>query len=605
MCGIIGIVSHKNIVPSLMDGLKRMEYRGYDSAGIAVHAQPSFVYRKAKGKLAALQDRLASNPVEGFVGIGHIRWATHGAPTENNAHPHFADHVSLAMNGIIENWAELKAELEAAGFAFQSETDTEVMCHLVQHYLNQGQDVLDAFYQSLQRLEGSYAFVMMIHNEPEKIYVARHGSPLVIGLGESEMYVGSDALSLAPFTNKVVFLDEGDFGYVDLAGHTIYNKDRAIVDHPVIQHNLSADDTDKGGFDHFMLKEIYEQPKVLADLIDHYIDVENKTIKEMHLGFDVQKLSRMAFIACGTAYHCCLLSKYYMESLGGVAVDVDVASEYRYRDLVQQQNGVFVAFSQSGETADTLGALRRAKDEGQHIVTVVNVESSTMAREADDVLPTIAGPEIGVASTKAFIAQAFVGLCMAVWTGRKRGHLSAQAETQIVTAILELPRLFNHILDHTRCIEAVAQDISKASDLLYLGRKTCFPIALEAALKLKEISYIHAEGYASGEMKHGAIALIDENVPVVVLAPDDEVLEKTLSNMQEVAARKAKVTLIASSETCASAQALHHIPMPKVDKVIAPIVYTLPTQLLAYYAALALGKDVDQPRNLAKSVTVE
>ncbi len=605
MCGIIGMVGEKDVTSFLMNGLHRMEYRGYDSAGIVVYKEGEFLRRRAKGKVAALENVINDAPVDGNIGIGHIRWATHGAPTEVNAHPHFSQDVMVVHNGIIENWQVLKEELTAKGFVFQTQTDTEVIAHLIQDYFNEGLCAFKAFKAAIARLEGAYALAVMIRSRPHELFVARLGSPLVIGLGEGEMYVGSDPLSLALATDKVCFLEEGDYGVITKDEIELYNKNSEAVSRDIVETGLKAEHINKNGFEHYMLKEIYEQPAVFAALIEHYIDTEKKCVKDLSLPFDVQNISRLAFIACGTAYHAGAVGRYYMESLAQIPVDIDVASEYRYRDVIQPKGGAFIAFSQSGETADTLAALRKAKAEGQHIISIVNVESSTMARESDSILPIIAGSEIGVASTKAFTAQCFVVLCLAIWCGRQKGVLSAQDESAIVEGLLSLPRLYNQILEKPELIENIGKAIAPASDTLFLGRGRNFPIALEAALKLKEISYIHAEGYASGEMKHGAIALIDEHMPVIVLAPSDDVLEKSLSNMQEVAARDAQVILVADKQVCESQEAKHKILMPSIHPVVSPLLYVLPMQLLAYYAALALGKDVDQPRNLAKSVTVE
>lgn len=605
MCGIIGMVASRDVVPFLVDGLRRMEYRGYDSAGIAIQSQNTFIRRRAKGKISALMNVVSDAPLNGNIGIGHIRWATHGAPTEANAHPHVSKNVALVHNGIIENWQELKAELLKQGFHFQSETDTEVIAHLIQSYLNQGLPALEAFQSTLKRIRGAYALAAMIDSLPNTLLVARLGSPLVIGLGNNEMYVGSDALALAPVTQEVYFLEDGDSAILSTNSFQIFDAHFAPTQRKLVHTGLTAEDTDKGRFTHFMQKEIFEQPKVMRDLIAHYIDIETHTIKPMSVSFNPKEVERMAFIACGTAYHSGVLGKYWMETLAKINVDVDFASEYRYRDLVQPKKGVFIAFSQSGETADTLAALRRAKAEGQHIASIVNVQSSTMARESSDVLPILAGTEIGVASTKAFTAQCFVVLCLAIWMGRQRGVLSAEYEQELVKAILLLPNSIETNLAKTADIEHIAKAIAPASDVLFLGRGRNYPIALEGALKLKEISYIHAEAYASGEMKHGAIALIDEHVPVVVIAPCDEVLEKSLSNMHEVAARQAQVILVAEAEVCTKNNAQHHIIMQKTHAILSPINFVIPLQLLAYYTALALGKDVDQPRNLAKSVTVE
>ncbi|MBS9782155.1 MAG: glutamine--fructose-6-phosphate transaminase (isomerizing), partial [Gammaproteobacteria bacterium] len=465
---------------------------------------------------------------------------------------------------------------------------------------------LSAFKESVKRLHGAYAIAVMIESEPDTLFVARLGSPLIIGEGDGEMYAGSDALALAPMTEKVRYLEEGDIAVLTTDKAVIYDKNDKPTERELVITGLTADDTDKGGFQYFMLKEIYDQPAVIRQLIERYIDTDSKTVKPLNVTFDPKTIERLAMISCGTAYHAGLLGKYWIESLARLPVDVDFASEYRYRDLVQPKNGVFVAVSQSGETADTLAALRRAKAENQHILSVVNVESSSMARESMDVLPILAGTEIGVASTKAFVAQSVVMLCLAVWLGRQRGTLSAEEEQAIIGGLLDLPKQVQESINQSAEIKELAHSVSVATDVLFLGRGRTYPIALESALKLKEISYIHAEGFASGEMKHGTIALIDEHVPVVCFCPDDEVLEKSLSNMQEVIARKAPVILLAERETCNAEKTVkHRIVMPKIHAMVSPILYVIPMQLLSYYTALHLGKDVDQPRNLAKSVTVE
>lgn len=602
------MVAERNVVPFLTDGLKRMEYRGYDSAGVAVHnpeLSETFIRRRAQGKITALNAALEKSPIQGNIGIGHIRWATHGEPTVENAHPHHSATVSVVHNGIIENWQEIKQELLESGYVFASQTDTEVVAHLVQYYLDKGLSALEAFRDAVKRLQGAYALAAMIEAEPNSIFVARLGSPLLLGEGDDARYVGSDALALAQSTDKVRYLEEGDYAQVSRDSIVIYDDNDAPVERELVETGLTADAADKSGFPHFMLKEIHEQPQVIADLIEQYVDVETQTVKPLPLTFDPENIDRVAMIACGTAYHASILGKYWIETLARLAVDVDVASEYRYRDLVQPEKGVFIAVSQSGETADTLAALRRAQSENQHAVAVVNVSSSTMARESTDLLLTHAGTEIGVASTKAFIAQSVTVLCLAIWLGRQRGTLTEAEEQLIIGGLLELPQQTQTMLQDVSFIQKVSHNISRASDVLFLGRGHNYPIALEAALKLKELSYIHAEGYASGEMKHGAIALIDENVPVVCLCPSDGVLEKSLSNMQEVAARKARVVLVAEQSVCDTNNAEYTIVMPAVHEMVGPILYTVPMQLLSYYAAVALGKDVDQPRNLAKSVTVE
>ncbi|MGY0398884.1 MAG: glutamine--fructose-6-phosphate transaminase (isomerizing) [Ostreibacterium sp.] len=611
MCGIIAMVGNRNVVPFLTNGLKRMEYRGYDSAGIAVKHQRngkiSFVRRRAKGKIAALNNVIADAPISGVMGIGHIRWATHGEPTEVNAHPHSATTVTVVHNGIIENWQALKQDLVDKGYVFSSQTDTEVIAHLIQSKLDKGLSALEAFREAVKALHGAYAIVVMMEATPESIYVARLGSPLIIGQGNDAKYVGSDALALASVTDRVSYLEEGDYAVINANKSIIYDKTDTPIKRKLVKTGLSAEDTEKGHFPHFMIKEIHEQPEVIRHLISQYIDTENYTVKAMPVTFDPKTIDRIAIIACGSAYHAGITGKYWIEALAKLPVDTDVASEYRYRDVVQSSSGVFIAVSQSGETADTLAALRKAKSDHQHIVSIVNIESSSMARESQDLLPIYAGTEIGVASTKAFIAQACVLLCLAVWLGRQRNALSQASEQAIIKSLCELPQHIEQtIVGHSlNTIQHIAHAMAPASSALFLGRGRNVSIALEAALKLKEISYIHAEGYPSGEMKHGAIALIDEHVPVICLCPSDETLEKSLSNMQEVSARKAQVVLVAEQAICQKNEAIHHIIMPHVHPVVSPILYALPMQLLSYYTAVALGKDVDQPRNLAKSVTVE
>lgn len=603
------MVANRDVVSFLMDSLKRMEYRGYDSAGIAVRtaeqAQTDIARRRSEGKIVALTQVIAEQPISGQMGIGHIRWATHGEPTTANAHPHSSSDVTVVHNGIIENWRELKQELSNQGYVFSSQTDTEAIAYLIQSKLDQGMTALAAFQGALNRLEGAYAIAVMIKSETDKLYVARLGSPLIIGQGQGEMFAGSDALALATVTNKVCYLEEGDYAVLSTDSMSIYDKSHSPVKRPIVETQLSTDDAEKGEYPHFMLKEIHEQPAVVSGLIEQYIDKKTLTVKPLTVGFDPKTVERLAFIACGTAYHAGALGRYWIETLARLNVDIDVASEYRYRDLIQPKNGVFVAVSQSGETADTLAALRRAKAEGQHVLSVVNVASSSMARESDDVLLIHAGTEIGVASTKAFIGQIVVVLCLAIWLGRQRGVLSLEQEQEIIKGLINLPDLIQQSIDAVEPIQHIAYNISSASDVLFLGRGRSYPIALESALKLKEISYIHAEGYASGEMKHGAIALVEESVPVVCLCPNDEVMEKSLSNMQEVIARKAQAVLVADKATCQANPTLYQIVMPAVQPMVSPILYTVPMQLLSYYAALALGHDVDQPRNLAKSVTVE
>lgn len=611
MCGIIGMIGNRDVVPFLTDSLKRMEYRGYDSAGVAVmntdNKTLTFIRRRAQGKIAELNKVISEEPLSGAIGIGHIRWASHGEPNKTNAHPHHSTDVSLVHNGIIENWQTLKGELHNKGYQFHSDTDTEVIAHLIQSYLDQGLSPLEAFRAGIQRLQGAYAIAVMIKSAPQTLFVSRLGSPLIVGEGEGEMFVGSDALALAPVTDKVRYLEEGDHAVITIDNIIIYNTSNDVVKRELVTTGLRAEDSDKGGFPHFMLKEIHEQPDVINTLLNHYINTEQQTVKPLPISFDPNAIDRITIIACGTAYHAGILGKYWIETLARLNVDIDVASEYRYRDLIQPKRGVFIAVSQSGETADTLAALRRAKAENQHIVSIVNVESSAIARESTDQLPILAGTEIGVASTKAFVAQALVLLLLAVSMAKQRGLLSSDEEQRIVGALLELPKQINELLNekNIHSVQQISHVMSVATDALYLGRGRSYPIALEAALKLKEISYIHAEGYASGEMKHGAIALIDDKVPVICLCPNDGVMEKSLSNMQEVAARKAIVILVADEKTCQANDVAQHLVMPDINPMISPLLYVIPMQLLAYYTAVALGKDVDQPRNLAKSVTIE
>lgn len=605
------MVAHRDVVPFLTDSLKRMEYRGYDSAGIAVRNvngdQVKLTRRRAEGKISALNAVIAHAPISGEMGIGHIRWASHGQPTTSNAHPHRSTGVALVHNGIIENWQILKDELLNKGYPFESETDTEVIAHLIQSKLDDGEEPLTAFRKAVKRLHGAYALAVMIDSAPDTLFVAKLGSPLIVGQGDNENYVGSDALALAPVTDKVRYLEEGDHAVITSKHIDIFDQSDTPVKRKLVETGLTANDTDKGGYSHFMLKEIHEQPDVIQGLIDQYIDRDTLSVKPLAITFDPNHIDRIAIIACGTAYHAGMLGKYWIETLARISVDIDFASEYRYRDLIQPKRGVFIAVSQSGETADTLAALRRAKAEQQTIVSVVNVESSAIARESTDVLPLFAGTEIGVASTKAFIAQAMVLLCLAIFLGRQRDSLSAEDEQILIKDLIDLPSKITHALadERTSEIQALAHTLVPASDVLFLGRGRQFPIALEAALKLKEISYIHAEGYAAGEMKHGAIALIDDNVPVICLCPTDEVLEKSLSNMQEVAARKAQVILVAEQAVCTQNNFAKALIMPQIHPLVSPLLYVVPMQLLSYYTAVLLGKDVDQPRNLAKSVTIE
>jgi len=608
MCGIIGIVGEDEVAGRLLDGLRRLEYRGYDSAGICTIHDDRLDRRRAEGKLENLARKLSADPLPGQIGIAHTRWATHGAPTQDNAHPHATREVALVHNGIIENFKPLRDELIAAGRIFESQTDTEVVAHLISSAVEAGVDPVEAVRVSLKRLHGAFALAILFRQHPGMLIGARLGSPLVVGYGEDgESYLGSDALALAPLTQKISYLEEGDWVVVTREGTQIYDRDDQPVTRPIVHSGVSSLTIDKGNHRHFMLKEIYEQPIVVAQTLKSYVRRLEDQVSLPIPDFDLGAIRRVTIVACGTSYYAGMVAKYWFEQFARVPVDLDVASEFRYRTPVLEEGGLALFISQSGETADTLAALRHARNEGQKIAVVVNVPTSTMAREADLLLPTHAGPEIGVASTKAFTCQLAVLAAFAANLARAKGRLSPREEKDIVRHLSEAPAAINGALAYDQAIEAMAGTIAGARDVLYLGRGTDFPLALEGALKLKEISYIHAEGYAAGEMKHGPIALIDENVPVIVIAPSGPLFEKTVSNMQEVQARGGKVVLISDYDgiEAAGENCIATITMPKVHPLIAPIVYAIPVQLLAYHVAVAKGTDVDQPRNLAKSVTVE
>jgi len=607
MCGIIGIVGKEDVAERLLDGLRRLEYRGYDSAGIATIFEGAIERRRAEGKLANLAKELAAQPLPGTTGIAHTRWATHGAPTTNNAHPHATREVAIVHNGIIENFKPLREALIAKGRHFESETDSEVVAHLISDLVEQGASPEDAVAQVLPRLHGAFALAMLFRSHPELLIGARLGSPLVVGYGEEEVYLGSDALALAPLTQRIAYLEEGDWVVIRRDGAQIYDRDNRPVDRPVTISGVSGAMIDKGNHRHFMAKEIYEQPVVVAQTLRSYLRRMENQVAMPDMDFDLGPVSRVTIVACGTSYYAGLVAKYWFEKFARVPVDIDVASEFRYRDPVLEPGGLALFISQSGETADTLAALRHARAQGQIIAVVVNVPTSSMAREADLLLPTHAGPEIGVASTKAFTCQLAVLAALAANFARAKGRFSPEEEAEIVHHLSEAPAAMNEALSHDTEIEAMAHLIAPARDVLYLGRGPDYPMALEGALKLKEISYIHAEGYAAGEMKHGPIALIDDAVPVIVIAPSGPLFEKTVSNMQEVQARGGKVVLISDAEGIAEAGegCVATIQMPKVHPLIAPLVYAVPVQLLAYHVAVVKGTDVDQPRNLAKSVTVE
>ncbi|MDY0957337.1 glutamine--fructose-6-phosphate transaminase (isomerizing) [Sphingomonas sp. CFBP8993] len=607
MCGIVGILGGDDVAERLLDGLRRLEYRGYDSAGIATIDHGAIERRRASGKLVNLAKELAAHPLPGSIGIAHTRWATHGGPTTNNAHPHATDHVAVVHNGIIENFKALRDELIGRGRVFTSETDTEVVAHLVSEKVEQGLDPVAAVREVLPRLHGAFALAILFRDRPDMLIGARLGSPLVVGYGDDETYLGSDALALAPLTQRIAYLDEGDWVVCTREGAQVYDRDNTPVDRPVTLSGVTGALIDKGNHRHFMQKEIYEQPIVVAQTLRSYLQrLEGKVVLPIP-DFDLSGIKRVTIVACGTSFYAGMVAKYWFEQFARVPVDLDVASEFRYRAPVMEPGGLMIVISQSGETADTLAALRHAKAEGQTIAAVVNVPTSSMAREADLLLPTHAGPEIGVASTKAFTCQLSVLAALAANLAKAKGRLSVEEEKQLVRHLAEAPAAINGALAYDEAIEGMAGTVAGARDVLYLGRGTDYPLALEGALKLKEISYIHAEGYAAGEMKHGPIALIDEHVPVIVIAPSGPLFEKTVSNMQEVQARGGKVILISDYDGIEAAGdgCIATITMPKVHPLIAPIVYAVPVQLLAYHVAVAKGTDVDQPRNLAKSVTVE
>jgi glucosamine--fructose-6-phosphate aminotransferase (isomerizing) len=607
MCGIVGIIGRQKVAPLLIKGLRRLEYRGYDSAGIATLVNGRIERRRAEGKLARLEARLKTEPVEGRIGIGHTRWATHGTPSETNAHPIATDRVAVVHNGIIENFQELKAELTALGYRFETQTDTEAVAILVTRYLNEDATPQEAVRQALRRLEGAFALVMLFAGEPDLLICARRGSPLAIGFGEGEMYVGSDALALAPLTRRIVYLEEGDWAVVRVSGAAIFDAEGRAVERPIKETALSGAMIGKGNYRHFMKKEIFEQPAVIGDTLNAHFNPATRSVHLPALPFDLAAITRATIIACGTSYHAGLVAKYWIEQIARLPVEVDIASEFRYRAPDMPKGGLALFISQSGETADTLAALRYAKAQGQHVIAVVNQPESTMAREADAVLATHAGPEIGVASTKAFTTQLVVLACLAIALARARGKIDAAREAQLSTALTEVPSRASEVLGRDERILQIAQHLAEARDVLYLGRGTAYPLALEGALKLKEISYIHAEGYAAGEMKHGPIALIDDRVPIIVLAPRDELFEKTLSNVQEVMARGGRVVMVSDREGLArlDGQLAFGIEVPRCEPFVAPLLYAIPVQLLAYHIAVIKGTDVDQPRNLAKSVTVE
>ena len=607
MCGIIGVIGARPAAPILLEALRRLEYRGYDSAGVATLVNGDIDRRRAEGKLVNLANALERKPLDGTIGIGHTRWATHGAPTESNAHPHGTDRVSVVHNGIIENHAELRAELEAAGQEFSTETDTETVAQLVDLYLKQGMDPIRAAGAAFKRLEGAYALAMIFAGHPELIVGAQHGAPLAIGFGDDEMFLGSDALALAPLTRRLAYLRDGDWTVVDRKGARFFDHNNDLVEREIKLTALTGAAIGKGNYRHFMEKELHEHPAVIGDTLHRTINPGTRAVALPDLPFDFAALPRITISACGSAFYAGMVGRWWFEAIARIPTDGDVASEFRYRTPPLQQGGLGLLVSQSGETADTLAALRYMRAQGQHVMSVVNVPESSMARESEAVLETVAGPEIGVASTKAFTAQLSVLACLALAAGRARGTISPAQEAAMTTALLEVPGRAASILDDADAIRRVAAMVAEARDVLYLGRGNCFPIAMEGALKLKEISYIHAEGYAAGEMKHGPIALIDPAVPVIAITPSGPLFEKTASNLQEAAARGGKIIVFSDSAGAAKLRgiATETIVLPEIDPFAAPILYAIPVQLLAYHVAVLKGTDVDQPRNLAKSVTVE
>ena len=608
MCGIVGIIGKTPVAPQIVEALKRLEYRGYDSAGVATLEEGRLDRRRAEGKLRNLEAKLSQSPLSGVIGIGHTRWATHGKPNETNAHPHATDKLAVVHNGIIENFRELKTGLEAKGIRFETETDTEVVAQLVTYEIRQGRGPIEAVAVTLPRLRGAFALGFLFSGEDDLLIGARHGAPLAIGYGQGEMYLGSDALALAPFTDEVAYLDDGDWAILTQRGADIRDESGKSVQR--IRHKIPVGSfmADKGNYRHFMAKEIHEQAEVVGRTLAHYVNFAGERVElPFELPFDFKDLNRISISACGTAYLAGLISKYWFERLARIPVEIDVASEFRYREAPLEPGGLALFVSQSGETADTLASLRYATAEKQHTLSVVNVPTSTMARDSNVVAQTLAGVEVGVASTKAFTCQLTVLLSLAIAAGRARGTLSAEDEKELVNALIAVPGQVTEAIKREHQIEILSRELSKAKDVLYLGRGTSYPLAMEGALKLKEISYIHAEGYAAGELKHGPIALIDETMPVIVIAPHDSIFEKTVSNMQEVAARGGRIILITDERGALEAglDTMATIVMPSVHPIVAPIINAVPIQLLAYHTAVFMGKDVDQPRNLAKSVTVE
>jgi len=608
MCGIIGVISSDDVADRIVDGLRRLEYRGYDSAGVAtIHDGQSLDRRRAKGKLVNLEKVLSKRPLKGSVGIGHTRWATHGEPTVANAHPHATEKVAVVHNGIIENFRDLREKLSAKGHVFNTETDTETIVHLITDFIDQGKTPRDAAAAALNELEGAFALAIIFDGENDLMIGARRGSPLVLGYGEGEMFLGSDAIALSHLTNKITYLEEGERVELSKNSSVVFDEEGTVVNREVHKVDAASGSIDKGNYNHFMMKEIYEQPTVVGQTLGTLIDPLSGQVKLAEMPFEMASIDRVTIIACGTSFYAAMVAKYWMEQVGRINVDIDIASEFRYREPMMPEGGLAIFISQSGETADTLAALRYAKSQGQHILSILNVAQSSMERESDVVLHTHAGPEVGVASTKAFTCQLSVLACFAIAHARARGTIDGVEEARLCVALSEVPARMADVLNHDDAIKDMAIEVAKAQDVIYLGRGLEYPIAMEGALKLKEISYIHAEGYAAGEMKHGPIALIDKNVPIIVIAPSGRLYEKTVSNMQEVIARKGQVyffTDIKGAKVDGEA-AIATIALPMLDEFVTPLLHAIPVQLLSYHVAVAKGTDVDQPRNLAKSVTVE
>lgn len=607
MCGIVGVLGKRDVIPLLVDGLRRLEYRGYDSSGVATLEDGAIRRRRAEGKIARLQARLDDEPLAGPIGIAHTRWATHGVPNEINAHPHATSRVVLVHNGIIENYRELADELSGHGHVFESQTDSEVAAHQISYYLDQGLTPQAAVASALKRFHGAFSLAILFAGYDDLMIGARLGSPLAVGFGDGEMFLGSDAMALAPMTQRIAYLDEGDWVELTRAGAVFHDRSDAVVERQIKQTALSGAMIGKGNYPHYMLKEIYEQPTVIGDTLNSLLEPMSRTLSLPPLPFSLAELPKITIVACGTSFYAALVAKYWLETLAAINVEVDIASEFRYREAPLPPGGLALFISQSGETADTLAALRYARAQGQHVVAVVNAAESSMAREADLVLRTLAGPEIGVASTKAFTCQLVTLAAFALAAAKERGRLTPERDAALSYALTEVPALVAEVLNHDDSLRSLAERLKDARDILYIGRGTAYPIAMEGALKLKELSYIHAEGYAAGELKHGPIALISDDVPVIVIAPSDPLFEKTVSNMQEVMARGGKVVLISDASGAARIGdgPIATVVLPPVDPFVAPILYAIPVQLLAYHIAVLKGTDVDQPRNLAKSVTVE